>query len=170
MQEEQYPFINYLETLQAREDRGALAALRRGLGQPPGSVYQMFPYVVPWLPNDGPRRLEDAYFLVASLFAYHPAPNGAGNMGEHFARTREPDGDDTAIERRFTALLASHREELPTHLRQAVGFLRTREQPVNWHLLFRHVQHWDHPSSYVQREWARSFWGRPVQQADDPSA
>ena len=29
------PFVTYLESL--REDRGALAALRRGLGQPPGT-------------------------------------------------------------------------------------------------------------------------------------
>lgn len=158
MQETSNPFINYLEALQQREDRGALAALRRGLGQPPGTVYSMFPYVVPWLPNDAPRSYEDGYFLVASLFAYHPQSGGAGNMGDHFARTRDPQGDNTAIERRFTALLAAHREDLPTYLRQAVGFLRTKEIPINWHRLFRHIQHWDHPSGYVQREWARSFW------------
>lgn len=34
-----HPYIIYLESL--REDRAALAALRRGLGQPPGTVPDM---------------------------------------------------------------------------------------------------------------------------------
>lgn len=160
---QQNSFIRYLESLRDRDDRGALAALRQGLGQPPGTVHQMFPYVVPWLPNDVSRSYEDAYYLVAALFAYHREPGGSGNMGDHFARTRDPEGDDSAVERRFTALLAAHREDLPTYLRQAVGFLRTKEIPVDWNRLFRHIQHWDLASGYVQREWARAFWGRPKQ-------
>jgi CRISPR system Cascade subunit CasB len=159
MEEEKRTFISYLESLKAREDRGALAALRQGLGQPAGTAHQMFPYVVPWLPNDVSRSYEDAYYLIAALFAYHPEPGGNGNMGDHFAQTRDSDGDDSAVERRFTALLAAHREDLPTYLRQTIGFLRTKEVPVDWSRLFRHIQQWDHPSGYVQREWARSFWG-----------
>jgi CRISPR type I-E-associated protein CasB/Cse2 len=67
------PFITYLESL--REDRGALAALRRGLGQPPGTAREMYPYVVRWLPAEASAQREAAYFLVAALFAYHPNPN-----------------------------------------------------------------------------------------------
>ncbi|GIV76693.1 MAG: hypothetical protein KatS3mg050_1087 [Litorilinea sp.] len=144
MSEGQVPFITYLESLRDQEDRGALAALRRGLGAP-GTAHSMFPYVVPWLPEGASRQQEDAYFLVAALFAYHPDPGGTGNMGDHFARARTPDGDDTAIERRFTALLAAHREDLPVFLRQAVGFLRSKEVPVNWHTLFRDIRYWFHP-------------------------
>ncbi|MCC9077953.1 type I-E CRISPR-associated protein Cse2/CasB [Litorilinea aerophila] len=165
MSEGQVPFITYLESLRDQEDRGALAALRRGLGAP-GTAHSMFPYVVPWLPEGASRQQEDAYFLVAALFAYHPAPGGTGNMGDHFARARTPDGDDTAIERRFTALLAAHREDLPVFLRQAVGFLRSKEVPVNWHTLFRDIRYWDHPSGYVQRNWARAFWQRRPEAAE----
>ena len=141
--------------------RAALAKLRRGLGQPPGTTQEMFPYVVPFLPNDTFRG--DTYFLIAALFAYHPDPGGTGNMGSHFANAREPESDSTAIERRFTALLAAHGEELHYHLRHAVGFLRSRQTPVpvNWHKLFGDILNWSHPSSYVQKEWARAFWGRP---------
>lgn len=142
--------------------RAALAKLRRGLGQPPGTTQEMFPYVVPFLPNDTMRG--DTYFLIAALFAYHPDPGGTGNMGSHFANAREQESDSTAIERRFTALLAAHGEDLPYHLRQAIGFLRSRQTPVpvNWHKLFSDILNWSHPSGYVQKEWARAFWGRPV--------
>jgi CRISPR system Cascade subunit CasB len=155
---ETHPFITFLEGL--REDRGALAALRRGLGQPPGTVADMYRYVVPWLPADAPAARENAYYLVAALFAYHPAAGGSGNMGRHFARTRDPQGDDTAIERRFTALLAAHPDDLVFFLRQAVSFLKSKDVPVNWHQLLSDVIAWGHPDCYVQKEWARAFWGR----------
>jgi CRISPR system Cascade subunit CasB len=159
MTEKTHPFVEYLESL--RDDRGALAALRRGLGQPPGTVADTYRYVVPWLPAAAGPRSEAAYYLVAALFAYHPAEGGTGNVGSHFARAREPGGDDTALERRFTALLAAHPDDLPTYLRQAVGFLRSKEVPVNWHQLFYDLQRWGYVQRPVQKEWARAFWGRP---------
>lgn len=158
-----HPFITYLEGL--RDDRATLAALRRGLGQPPGTVADMYRYVVPWLPADARPWLEDTYYLVAALFAYHPADGGAGNMGHHFARARDPQGDDTAIERRFTALLAAHTDDLDVYLRQAVSFLRSKEVPVNWHQLLSDVLKWGQPDRRVQQQWARAFWGRPTQEA-----
>ncbi len=158
---EMHPFIGYLSNL--REDRGALAALRRGLGQPPGTVASMYPYVVRWLPKKGHAWQEAAYYMVAALFAYHPAAGGVGNMGDHFARVRDPKGDNTAVERRFTLLLAAHPDDLAFYLRQAVSFLRSREVPVNWAQLLTDILAWDHPDRYVQQQWARSFWGRSRQ-------
>ena len=121
MEEKTYPYIEYLESL--RDDRGALAALRRGLGQPPGTVASMYPYVVRWLAAEARPWQETAYYLIAALYAYHPLEGGTGNMGDHFARARDPEGDQTAIERRFTALLAAHPDDLDGYLRQAVSFL-----------------------------------------------
>jgi CRISPR system Cascade subunit CasB len=162
MEEGKQAFVEYLEGL--REDRGALAALRRGLGQPPGTVADMYRYVVPWLSDETPRWREAVYYQIAALFAYHPAPGGRGNMGDHFARTRDPQGDNTAIERRFTALLAAHADDLDTYLRQAIGFVRSKEVPVDWHQLLSDLLAWGHPNRYVQQRWARSFWGRSAQQ------
>jgi CRISPR system Cascade subunit CasB len=163
MNEKTHPFVEYLESLRERDDRGALAALRRGLGEPPGSVPATYRYVVPRLPEDCPPWKEDAYYLVAALFAYHPKKGGTGNMGDHFAAARDRQRDDTAIERRFTALLAAHREDLPHYLRQVVAFLKSNEVPVNWHQLIRDVQNWGHPAGYVQKDWARAFWRRRAQ-------
>lgn len=158
MEETKHAFVEYLEGL--REDRGALAALRRGLGQPPGTVASMYRYVVPWLPDEAGPKQEDAYYLLAALYGSHPAAGGTGNMGNHFARTLDLRGDNTAIERRFTALLAAHRDDLPTYLRQAISFLRSEEVPVNWHQLFYDLRRWHYENRNVQRAWARAFWGR----------
>jgi CRISPR system Cascade subunit CasB len=160
---EEHPFISYLES--KRDNRGALAALRRGLGHTPGTVADMYPYVVPWLSEDVPPWREDAYYLVAALFAYHPMKGGTGNMGDHFAKTRDPQGENTAIERRFTALLAAHPDDLDFYLRQAVSFLKSEEVPVNWHQLLMDVIAWGHPDGYVQQRWARAFWERPAKEA-----
>jgi CRISPR system Cascade subunit CasB len=156
------PFITYLEGL--REDRGALAALRRGLGQPPGDAREMYPYVVRWLPAETSRQREAAYFLVAALFAYHPDPGGNGNLGQTFHRTLEPDGDNTATERRFTALLTAHQDDLPFYLRQAISYLASKDVSIDWHQLFTDVLAWGHPAGYVQKQWARAFWGHATNQ------
>jgi len=158
-----HPFTTYLEGL--RDDRAALAALRRGLGQSPGTAASMYPYVVRWLSQDTPPWQETAYYLVAALFAYHPAEGGTGNMGDHFARARDPQGDDTAIERRFTALLAAHLDDLDFYLRQAISFLKSKEVPISWHQLLSDLLAWDHPDRYVQQRWARAFWGRSTEES-----
>lgn len=157
---EDHYFISYLESLRDREDRGALAALRRGLGEKPGSMPAMYPYVVPKLPQQVKPWQEKAYYLVASLFAYHPKAGGKGNMGTHFAATTTPQNENTAVERRFTSLLAAHPEDLPFYLRQAVSYLSSKDVPINWNQLFVDIQAWGHLDRYVQKRWARAFWGR----------
>ena len=159
MNEQQgHPYIRHLQSLAEGQDRGALAALRRGLGQPPGTVAEMFRYVEPWLSERRSAAQEAAFYLVAALFALHPRSASAGNMGTHLAQSRAAGGED-ALERRFTALLAAHPDDLPVYLRQAVSFLKSKEIPVNWEQLLSDLQNWDHPQRFVQKKWASAFWG-----------
>lgn len=146
-------FIEHLEELRDREDRRALAILRRGLGRQPGTAPEMYPLVVSWVPDN--PFVENAAFLIAALFALHPQPGGQGTLGASFARIAE---FSESIEQRFVALLNCHRDDLPDHLRQAVSLLRSKEVPVNWERLLRDILGWDHDSRYVQRDWAREFW------------
>lgn len=166
-----HAFVTYLESL--AEDRAALAALRRGLGRPPGTAPDMYPYVIPHLPVGTGRRYEDACYLVAALFGLHPLSASGGNMGHHFNRTLDRANPDhnVATERRFTVLLATHVDDLPDHLRQAVSFLKSRDQPVpvNYHQLLRDVLGWKHQARYVQRNWANAFWGRPAPEEQESS-
>ena len=77
------------------------------------------------------------------------------------AKTRSEGGED-ALERRFTALLAAHPDDLPDYLRQAVSFLKSKDVPINWNQLLWDLQDWDKredPKYSVQKKWARAFWG-----------
>jgi CRISPR system Cascade subunit CasB len=157
-------FIDRLKHLADGQERGALASLRRGLGKPPGTVAEMYRYVEPFLGDlgGGARFKESAFYLVAALFALHPKSTDEGNIGTHLAKTRTDAGAD-ALERRFTALLAAHPDDLPDYLRQAISFLKSKEEPVNWLQLLRDLQNWEKRDDLkfsVQKHWARSFWGR----------
>jgi len=156
-------FIDRLQKLAEGQERGALASLRRGLGQPPGTVADMYRYVEPFLgeQDSGARFKESAFYLVAALFALHPKSTDEGNMGTHLAKTRTDSGAD-ALERRFTALLAAHPDDLPEYLRQSISFLKSKDVPVNWNQLIWDLENWekrDDPKYSVQKKWARSFWG-----------
>lgn len=170
-EQKSHPFIEYLLSLSEGEKRGALASLRRGMGKTPGQTPEMFRYVMPWLPENAGREQERAYFLVASLLAYHPKNCHEGNMGDHLGQCREPQGNNDALERRFSALLAAHPEDLPFYLRQAVSFIKSKgEIPINWSQLLDDLMRWDHPDRYVQRQWARAFWsGRQAEQSGEAS-
>ncbi len=170
-------FIDFLRGLVDREERAELAALRRGLGKEPGTTPEMYPYVVPFLPKQPRANQEAAYYLVAALFAWHQKHTNDDrytNLGASLADFRwqqtvdrgekeVQQGDST--ERRFVAMLSSTREDLPYHLRQMIGLLRTKEVPVNWLQLLSDIQHWDDDTRRdryyrnVQRRWATAFWG-----------
>lgn len=157
---EPHPFVTYLNSL--ADDRAALAALRRGLGRPPGTTPEMHRYIIPRLPSKLYPRQEEAYYLIAALFGLHPADSDSGNIGRSFAAAKDKDGNAEAIERRFAVLLAAHPDDLPFQLRQAIQFLRSKEIPVNWSQLLRDVLSWDNPRRSVQRSWAHGFWERPT--------
>jgi len=164
-----HPFVAYLESL--REDRAALASLRRGLGQPPGTVPDMHRYVVSHLPNyvyPGSWR-ESVYYLIASLYALHPESTDVGNLGAHFALKLDPNPDyNVAVEQRFSALLTAHPEDLPFYLRQAISFLKSKEVAINWHQLMWDLLLWNDPEKApkIQKRWAYQFWRKPFNNAD----
>jgi CRISPR system Cascade subunit CasB len=121
----------------------------------------MFRYVVPWIPADATRWQELAYYLVACLFALHPQPGGRGNLGSHLRVLLSRGASSDTVERRFTALLAAHPDDLATHLRHAVSLLRGANIPINWEQLFWDVWNWHDPErrEHVLKDWARAYWG-----------
>lgn len=163
-------FVSFLCSLADAEDRAALAALRRGLGRPPGEAAGMHCYVVPWLPPEASRWEEDRHYVVAALFAWHPldAPGEHENLGTSFARLLRERRDGSGVERRFVALLDAALEDLPHHLRQAVGLLRTEAVPVPWAQLLHDLRAWDWEGRPVQRAWARAFWAAVPEQTVNP--
>ena len=150
---------------QGRKNLAAMGALRRGLGRAPGATPQMYPYVAPYLPPEARPEEEDAYFLIAALFAWHqidwaPGEGRKGvetNFGASFRWLADTMGSE-GIERRFVALLGAQREDLPEHLRHAVGLLRSKGIAVNWVQLLRDVLRWEQAERVVQSAWARTYW------------
>ena len=157
--------IEGLERLRDGDNRGALAVLRRALQRDPGQDAEVFRYVMPYLPSSVDPSTEETAFLTASLFADHPAKGGTGNLGAAFRRlaaagkAKPTDPIPESVERRFTALLNTETEDLQHHLRHAIKLLRSAEVPVDWRQLLRDLLYWNHPEGFVQRNWAREFWG-----------
>lgn len=153
-------FISRLKELARREERGALAALRRGLGRPPGAAVEMHAYVMPFLPKEGPWTWwHQCHYVVASLFGMHPESASTGNMGDTFRQIQMASaGGGESIEKRFMALLKCHRDDLFDHLRQAVSLARSKDVRVCWERLLRDIKRWDDDRGWVQRKWSQSFW------------
>jgi CRISPR system Cascade subunit CasB len=149
--------------LELTENRAALADLRRGLGQPRSIAPEMHRHVVPLLPENVGRWREQCHYLIAALFALHPVHTATGNLGDHFARAAQVTGNPEAVERRFVALLDAHPDDLDFHLRQAVSFLKSKEEtPINWQRLYFDAWAWQDEArrAEVQRQWANGFWRR----------
>ena len=179
-------FILYLEQLRDRDDRAALAALRRGLGKPPGTALSMAPFVEPWV--RGLKKWERwCHYLVAALFASHPGErrarndvpepeNSRRNLGHAFAAVADaytkdgvqPDNARKRLERRFTVLLNAHSEDLPRHLRYAISLAKSEHVVVDYLTLLRDLRFWDNESRWVQQRWAAAFWaGNGSAEADE---
>ncbi|MCU0514134.1 MAG: type I-E CRISPR-associated protein Cse2/CasB [Anaerolineae bacterium] len=154
----QHPFITFLE--EHHEDRAMLAELRRGLGRAPGEAAGMFPYIMPFVHSERDLRQgqADDLFLIASLFALHPASAAAGNMGAHLRACAEAAGDDAATSRRFVQLLNLRRPVLDTPLRQHISLLKAQEIRVNWQQLLADVMSWSRHDHIVQKQWAHAYW------------
>lgn len=165
-------FITHLRKLE-KENRGALAALRRSLGFAPGAYAAAMPYVEPFAASDGTREPQrQALYLAAGLFAANPRHRSGTSLATALAEVRLK-RDSDSIERRFIALLSADAEALPVHLRYAVSLLAAEELACDYAALAKDLGRWLDPwqeeaRDYVRQQWARDFYRRlaPAQPAD----
>jgi CRISPR type I-E-associated protein CasB/Cse2 len=170
------PLVSRLIELARREDRGALAALRTGLGKPPGTAGRMFPIVAPFLSSDeGPATR--AAFITAALFGKHPEHAPIGSLGVSLwkATKREginPDGKhgEAGVEARFAAALDADPEDLPRHLDGLVSLCESAGQPIDWHQFYKDLRgllgrNEDYQIS-IRIRWARDFWRGPARRSE----
>ncbi len=152
-------FIKMLVTFHTQENRAALAMLRRGLGKQPGEAMEVYRYIGNFAANAKSKTHEDCLHTVATLFGLYPSPNREGeygNLGISVSELAEKSNRDS-IEKRFVALLDSHSDDLPNHLRQMVGLLKANDVRINWLQLLNDINWWDDERRDVQRRWAKSF-------------
>lgn len=154
---DRHPLITRLLQLDSDKDLAAFARLRRGLRRRPGEVSELLQYVVPYV-TDAERRDEECLYAVASLFALHRCRDGLA-MGDVFRELSG--GKEDAMQRRFEALLASHRDDLLRfHLPSAVRLAKSTNVQIDYQQLLTDLRRWGHPRKWVQLRWARQFWGR----------
>jgi CRISPR system Cascade subunit CasB len=149
--------------------RAALAELRRGLRDDPRDRLIVGKHVVPYLGpeprTDWDRWEEACCYLVAALFASHPAYASGVSLG---AALGQINGESGSIEGRFQLLLAARADRLGLLLRQAVSLLAARGVGLDWQMLLRDdLCHWNDREKRVQQRWARHFYRGPRDPALD---
>lgn len=151
------------------DNRAKLASLRRGLGQPPGTVVETSRVVEHLLDEDDFKETRSALYVVAPLFAFHRAAfdgRRSENMGDHFRELCDVNEQPPSnIESRFMALLASEPDDLSDTLRHAVSLLKSKDVAVNWRQLFNDVQEWlkegvigEEARQRICLKWSQRFW------------
>jgi CRISPR system Cascade subunit CasB len=163
-------FVKLLRGFAGQKDRQALAVLRRSLSQRPGEDLAPYRYIGALLPDHDPRS-ERIHCLVAGLFALAPsedrtdsednaAPRQWWSLGRTLAEhcKQEPHVRN-GVERRLAALLNAHTDDMAEHLRHLVTLLGPAAARINWLMLLEQLHAWDSMDRWVQRRWAKDFWG-----------
>ncbi len=193
------------EVNEERRNRAALARLRRSRGKHPNQSHEAHRYVTFFTGTISGWK-EECFYYVAELFAAYPEKEGSWlkerdgdgyqqtNLGASFRKlvdklVEEDESleDEEAkrkkaterVERRFTALLATSRNNLPDRLIHALSLLKAKEVPVDWQRLLFDLQQWegqnplvvkDNQWPSVQRKWAKAFWTLPKNQSRSPDS
>jgi len=151
-------FVGALRLLHTKQDRGALAALRRGLS--PATVMAAWP-VVARLGGDIGQPGESVHVDIAALFATHPLESTARNFGDtcRAIATDDKGGLIDSHERRFRRLLAADSTaDLSGQLRAWVRLAASKGVGVNYESLFADLWNWRWYADDIRVQWARAFW------------
>lgn len=162
-------FVEHLQSLD-KNNRGAIAALRRSLGFAPGTYPPAYPSVERFVAkgDDKPWQRQ-ALYLTAGLFAMHPQHAQGQNLAAMLARVMSR-RNSPSIEKRFVALLATEAEELPDHLRQVVSLLAADKAAIDYAELLGDLTVWLQPRAFEPRDWLRQRWARAFYRAAAPQA
>ena len=153
-----------------RNDRGKLAALRRGLT--PATVMDAWPVVADLGGTIG--QPGDSVFLdVAALFATHPEESSARNLGEACRAIALKDSSDGTVaesfERRFRRLLVcGDRGDVVGQLRSWIRLAASKGVAVNYESLFADLWNWPWYADEIRVKWARAFWQSGEAASADP--
>jgi CRISPR system Cascade subunit CasB len=163
-----------------KDDNGKAAALRRCAGDSIGEknlgwFFSLLGARLIVRLDDGRFKDEDAYFLVATLFASDKdAIDGKnkfkGDFGATLRAQRNASGilpsEPSPLDRRFDILLDADFDlqtggELAYRLRQVtkrVIALKDSTARIDWAQLLYDVKHWNSQDKWIQKKWARSYY------------
>ena len=139
------------------QDRGKLAALRRGLIKNPRLHVDAYPVIA----TLGGSLGNPVFLAVAALYASHPLESNARNIGETCRRIGLTDSKDVAesTERRFRRLLVSgDLDDVIDQLRSWIRLASSKGVALNYESLFADLWNWRFYAEDIRVQWARSFW------------
>lgn len=163
MSDVHHRFAMHLQAL-AKNNRGALAALRHSMAFAPGMHAPAMPFVEPFAAQDGSREAQrTAMYVAAGLFAANPRHCAGQSFATALAEARLRRKSES-IEQRFIALLGADAEGLPVHLRHAGSLLAAEELGFDVARLTADLGWWldpwrDSNRDRVRQQWARDFYG-----------
>ena len=153
--------------------RAMLAKLRRGIGKPPGSMPDLWPFTLDGLPESlgrktgGPTKGEWAVHTALTLFALHQQGKDLGKscmhqegatLGISTHRLVERPEEEDRIKHRFDAVATSQApEEFAHHLRGIIQLLRDKGIPLDYSVLTEDLYRFQFPEA---RDTVRLRWGR----------
>ncbi len=176
-----YGFVKYrIESILNTGDSGAqkavLANMRRGIGQKPGAVPELWGVFLGGFPEDlygkgqEPNAAEWAVYTALTLFAMHqqghdpsaePMHREKTGFGAAMAQLAHGKDDEERVRRKFNmAATASDIEEAAWHIKSAIQLLRAEGIPLDYAALARDLYRFQYPDSResVQLEWGRDFY------------
>ena len=150
-------FIEWLEDLNKRSSK-VRAVLRRSLAFEPGTFPSAYPYIEPFVKDEGNSWRREMHYLVAGLWAEHWRDGSRGHpltFGAACSAQWQASGS-ASTEQRFISLLDSDQDQLPHRLRQMVALLKG--QPIDFDALLRNLLYWRDDQKRTQNAWARDFY------------
>lgn len=187
--EEADVFVGFLERQYGPEGRANLAELRRAAADPLRD-FRDIRILGDHLPNtDRPTAEDDWLFdvhrLTAALFALYATkfwgkndrldlPRFASNekrrsLGASLRRMRNQlSGGQDSLDMRFSALLDTHRDDLPVPMRSMIQRIATATEriPIDFSRLLRDIVNWNDDGT--ARTWARDYWQSSIAKENDP--
>jgi CRISPR system Cascade subunit CasB len=166
-----------IKQILAKDDRAALAKLRRGAGKRPGSMPEIWAYTLGWLrEEDKPDECaEHAVHVALTLFAVHRqgteiSGQSGGTLGAAVAKLKATQNEDDAkaVIRRFnTAATAETVEELAVHARSLVQLLRARNIDMDYPKFAGELYRWQFDREAMRLQWGRDFWKEPKKEQQE---
>lgn len=160
-----------------RSFRGVLAQLRRGVGQTPGEMPQLWGFFLDefpeeWMGDHEPSKAEWAVYSAITLFALHQQGKDpetewmnqpGATVGKSVARLITSTEEEERVAKRFHILAtASSIEELSHYLRSMVQLLRSQNIPLDYSALAEDLFWYQHPEhqAQVRLRWGQDFYRR----------
>lgn len=148
---------------QLRDDRGAMANLRRGVSST--TEDRAWPWIARWcdITNERQRRI---HVTVAAAFASHPEATEHGNMGAVMRSIAQANqkGEDglKSFEPHFRRFLnCQSSQDVCERMPRIIRMAKQQNIPLNFHQLFMDLCRWDSYSDFVKVRWAADYWGEP---------